>query len=170
MNGNKVQLTVLWVERSSSFCSFPWTWTWTRWLPMKFQNSAGCVPWTTRSRCSFLCIPLFLRLPLHNSAAYVYGTVYPALQWSVMQQGISWKVILLVIVTIPSNFAMYTSLDWPATFYAGNLIWAVLGFASTGILFAGIWNIWKQSAIPFHWSKQVLRRGRDLNSWGAGHQ
>jgi len=58
-----------------------------------------------------------------------------------MQQGISFGVVLLVIAAIPSNFAIYTSLDWPATFYAGNLIRAVLGFASTGILFVRIWNI-----------------------------
>jgi hypothetical protein len=75
------------------------------------------------------------------TAAYVFDTVYPALQESVMQQGISFGVVLLVIAAIPSNFAMYTSLDWPATFYAGNLIWAVLGFVSTGILFVRIWNI-----------------------------
>jgi len=75
------------------------------------------------------------------TAAYIFDTVYPALRGSVMQKGISFGVILLVNVAIPWNFAMYTSLDWPATFYAGNLIWAVLGFVSTGILFARIWNI-----------------------------
>jgi hypothetical protein len=75
------------------------------------------------------------------TAAFVFDAVYPALHGSVMQKGISFGVILLVIVAIPSNFAMYTSLDWPVTFYVGNLIWAVLGFLSTGILFARIWNI-----------------------------
>jgi hypothetical protein len=74
------------------------------------------------------------------AAAYVYDAVHPALQGSVVQKGVLFGVILLVIVAIPSNFAMYTSMDWPVTFYIGNLIWAVIGFLLTGIIFARVWN------------------------------
>jgi hypothetical protein len=84
----------------------------------------------------FFVYPFVLAL----AAAYVYDAVHPALQGSGMQKGISFGAILLVIVAIPSNFAMYTSMDWPVTFYIGNLIWAVIGFFLTGIIFARIWK------------------------------
>jgi hypothetical protein len=74
------------------------------------------------------------------AAAYVYDAVHPALPGSGMRKGVSFGILLLVIVAIPSNFAMYTSMDWPVMFYIGNLIWAVLGFLLTGIVFARIWN------------------------------
>jgi hypothetical protein len=74
------------------------------------------------------------------TAAYLYEILHPSLQGSVMQKGVAFGIILLVIMAIPSNFAMYTSLDWPVSFYAGNLIWAVAGFVSMGILFAWIWS------------------------------
>jgi len=75
------------------------------------------------------------------AAAYVFDIVHPALPGSGMQKGVSFGVLLLVIVAIPSNFAMYTSMDWPITFYIGNLIWAAIGFLLAGIIFARIWNI-----------------------------
>jgi ABC-type antimicrobial peptide transport system permease subunit len=58
-----------------------------------------------------------------------------------MQKGITFGIILFIIVAIPSNFAMYTSLDWPVSFSVGNLIWAVIGFILTGIVFAKIWKL-----------------------------
>jgi len=74
------------------------------------------------------------------AAGYLFDLLCPVLSGSVMQKGVSFGIILLVIVAIPSNFAMYTSMDWPVSFYVGNLIWAVTGFLSSGILFARIWN------------------------------
>jgi len=74
------------------------------------------------------------------AAAYLFDILSTVLSGSVMQKGVSFGIILLVIVAIPSNFAMYTSMDWPVSFYVGNLIWAVTGFLSSGILFARIWN------------------------------
>jgi len=74
------------------------------------------------------------------AAAYLFDILSTVLSGSVMQKGVSFGIILLVIVALPSNFAMYTSMDWPVSFYLGNLIWAVTGFLSAGILFARIWN------------------------------
>jgi len=74
------------------------------------------------------------------AAAYLYDILHPLLQGSVIQKGTAFGLILLVIVAIPSNFAMYTSMDWPVSFYIGNLIWATAGFVAMGILFARIWN------------------------------
>jgi hypothetical protein len=74
------------------------------------------------------------------AAAYVFDIVYPVLPGSGMQKGVSFGILLLVIIAIPSNFAMYTSMDWPVTFYIGNLIWAVIGFILTGMVFARIWK------------------------------
>lgn len=74
------------------------------------------------------------------AAAYLYDLLHPVLAGSVMQKGFAFAIVLLVVIAIPSEFAMYTSMDWPVTFYIGNLIWSVAGFLSTGILFARIWN------------------------------
>jgi hypothetical protein len=74
------------------------------------------------------------------TAAYLFDILQPVLPAPVMQKGLAFGIILIVILAIPSDFAMYTSMDWPITFYLGNLVWAVAGFLSTGILFARIWN------------------------------
>jgi hypothetical protein len=75
------------------------------------------------------------------AAAYVFDIIHPALPQSGVQKGVSFGILLLVIMAIPSNFAMYTAMDWPVTFYIGNLIWAFAGFLLTGIIFARIWKL-----------------------------
>jgi hypothetical protein len=74
-------------------------------------------------------------------AAGVSDLVHPTLPHPVTNKGLSFGLIMIVLVAIPSNFAMYTSMNWPLTFYIGNLIWAGAGFVLTGLVFARIWNM-----------------------------
>jgi hypothetical protein len=75
------------------------------------------------------------------AAAYVFDIIHPVLPGSGMKKEVLFSTVMLIIVAIPSNFAMFTSMDWPVTFYIGNLIWALTGFFLTGIIFNKIWNL-----------------------------
>ncbi len=75
------------------------------------------------------------------AAAYLYDTLCPILRGTLLQNGLFFGGLLLVIIAIPSNFAMYTSMVWPVTFYLGNAIWSIAGFMATGLLYAWIWQV-----------------------------
>jgi hypothetical protein len=75
------------------------------------------------------------------SAAWAFDSIHTALSGSGITKGISFGIFLLILGAIPSNFAMFTSMDWPVSFYIGNSIWAVFGFLLTGILYSKIWRV-----------------------------
>ena len=96
----------------------------------------------------------FYPFVLAFGAAWVFDLVHPALPHPATNKGLSFGLIMIILVAIPSNFAMYTSMDWPLTFYIGNLIWAESGFVLTGLVFARIWN--RETVIPRFSMAQVI--------------
>ena len=74
------------------------------------------------------------------AAAYAYDTVHPSLAGSGWHKGVSFGIFLIILVAIPSDFAMVTSLDLPVTFFISNLIWAIVGFLLAGTIFSRIWS------------------------------
>ncbi len=75
------------------------------------------------------------------AAAWSFNIVKSCLAGSGIQKGITFGILLLVLIAIPSNFAMFTSMNWPVSFYIGNLISAVIGYPLLGILYAKVWNV-----------------------------
>jgi hypothetical protein len=74
------------------------------------------------------------------AAAWFFGNVRNCIAGSGSQKGITFGIMLFLIIAIPSNFAMFTSMNWPVSFYIGNLITAVIGYPLLGILFTRLWS------------------------------
>jgi hypothetical protein len=71
------------------------------------------------------------------AAAIVFDTVEP-LKGMQMQKGLMFGVLLLIIMTIPSLYVMYTSMTWPVAFYISTGFWEAVSFPIAGIIFARI--------------------------------
>jgi len=106
-------------------------------IPYDITRFEGMRPMEDPVMTLFYFYPFVLAL----GAAGVFDLVHPALPHPATNKGLSFGLIMIVLVAIPSNFAMYTSMNWPLTFYIGNLIWAGAGFVLTGLVFARIWNL-----------------------------
>jgi hypothetical protein len=48
-------------------------------------------------------------------------------------------VILLLLITLPSLFVIFSSMLYPTGFYIANFLTGVIGFPVLGCLFAWIW-------------------------------
>ena len=55
--------------------------------------------------------------------------------------GLTFGAILILLVTVPSMFVIYSSMTYPAGFYIGNILFGLIGFPVLGILYARIWGV-----------------------------
>jgi hypothetical protein len=55
--------------------------------------------------------------------------------------GFTFGLILILLVTVPSMFVIYSSMTYPAGFYIGNILFGLIGFPALGILYARIWGV-----------------------------
>jgi len=67
---------------------------------------------------------LFFAYPfvLSFAVAWDFDRINGAVTGSGREKGVAFGILLIVLVALPSNYAMYTSMDWPVSFYIGNLI------------------------------------------------
>jgi hypothetical protein len=54
--------------------------------------------------------------------------------------GLTFGLILILLVTVPSMFVIYSSMDYPRGFYVANILFGAIGFPVLGILYARIWG------------------------------
>jgi len=57
------------------------------------------------------------------------------------QKGFQFSALLILILTIPILYVMYTSMNWPIDFYISSMIWEIIGFLMIGALYVRIWKI-----------------------------
>ena len=55
--------------------------------------------------------------------------------------GLSFGLVLILLVTVPGMFVIYSSMTYPAGFYIGNILFGLIGFPALGMLFARIWGL-----------------------------
>jgi hypothetical protein len=55
--------------------------------------------------------------------------------------GLTFGAILILLVTVPGMFVIYSSMTYPPGFYIGNLLTGLIGFPALGMLFARIWGV-----------------------------
>ena len=90
---------------------------------------------------------LFFAYPfvLSFTSAIVFDRVKAALGGSCCGgsccAGFTFGLILLLLVTVPSMFVMYSSMSYPIGFYIGNLLVGIIGFPAVGMLYARIWGV-----------------------------
>ena len=55
--------------------------------------------------------------------------------------GLTFGLILILLVTVPGMFVIYSSMVYPTGFYIGNILFGLIGFPALGMLYARIWGI-----------------------------
>jgi hypothetical protein len=87
---------------------------------------------------------LFFAYPfvLSFATAIVFDRVKGALASSCCGgAGLTFGLILLLLITVPSMFVIYTSMDYPRGFFVENILFGVIGFPALGMLYARIWGV-----------------------------
>ncbi len=54
--------------------------------------------------------------------------------------GLTFGLILFLLVTIPGMFVIFSSMNYPTGFYIGNFLVGIIGFPAVGMLYARIWG------------------------------
>jgi hypothetical protein len=73
--------------------------------------------------------------------AIVFDMVKGALTGTQVQKGLQYSALLVVIMTIPSLFVMYSSMTWPVDFYISTLLWEITGFLIISAINVKIWQV-----------------------------
>jgi len=86
---------------------------------------------------------LFFAYPfvLSFTSAIVFDRVKAALEGSCTGPGLTFGLILFLLVTVPGMFVIYSSMNYPIGFYIGNLLVGIIGFPAVGMLYARIWGV-----------------------------
>jgi hypothetical protein len=74
------------------------------------------------------------------AAAIVFDGVRECLKGDQIQKGLMFGGLLLILMTVPSLYVMFTSMTWPVDFYVSTGIWEMISFPLMGIMFARIWK------------------------------
>ena len=85
---------------------------------------------------------LFFAYPfvLSFTSATTFDRVRAALKGSRCGPGLSFGLILFLLVTIPGMFVIFSSMNYPPGFYIGNFLVGIIGFPAVGMLYARIWG------------------------------
>ena len=54
--------------------------------------------------------------------------------------GLTFGLILFLLVTVPGMFVTFSSMTYPPGFYIGNILFGIIGFPAVGILYARLWS------------------------------
>ncbi|MDD1663897.1 MAG: hypothetical protein LUQ32_00935 [Methanomicrobiales archaeon] len=86
---------------------------------------------------------LFFAYPfvLSFASAIAFDRVKDALKGSCGGAGLTFGLILFLLVTVPGMFVIFSSMNYPLGFYIGNLLVGIIGFPAVGMLYARIWGI-----------------------------
>jgi len=55
--------------------------------------------------------------------------------------GYNFGLILILLVTVPGMFVVFSSMTYPPGFYIGNILFGVIGFPAVGMLYGRIWRL-----------------------------
>jgi len=85
---------------------------------------------------------LFFAYPfiLSFTSATAFDRVRAALKGSRCGTGLTYGLILFLLVTIPGMFVIFSSMNYPPGFYIGNILVGIIGFPAVGLLYTRIWG------------------------------
>jgi len=105
-------------------------------LPYNIFDIPGMRPVTDPVAALFFLYPFVVAI----AAAILYDIIDPVLPGKTVQKGIAYGLLLVVIVTIPNQYIIWSSMYYPMGFYLSNILSGIVGFPFFGILCARIWG------------------------------
>lgn len=82
----------------------------------------------------------FYPFVLAFAAAILFRLLRGVLEGTLLERGLKFGLILIILVTIPSLFIIFSTMLYPTGFYIANLLTAILGFPSLGVIYSKIWE------------------------------
>ncbi|HWQ19947.1 MAG TPA: hypothetical protein VN455_09240 [Methanotrichaceae archaeon] len=73
-------------------------------------------------------------------ASLVFALTGSAIRGTVINRGITFGLVLLMLVTIPNQFVIYTSMTYPLGFFISNILAGLIGFPVLGIIIAAVFE------------------------------
>ena len=105
-------------------------------LPYDIFDLPGMRPVTDPVAVLFFFSPFVLA----GAAAVLYDVIDPVLPGRTVRKGFVYGLLLVVIVTIPNQFVIWSSMYYPSGFYLSNILSGIVGFPLFGMLCARIWR------------------------------
>jgi len=105
-------------------------------LPYTIFEIPGMRPMTDPFAALFFLYPFVLAF----TAGILYDFIHPVLRGDSARNGVVFGLLLFIVVTIPNQFVIWSSMYYPAGFYLSSILYGIIGFPLFGILCVVIWG------------------------------
>jgi hypothetical protein len=72
-------------------------------------------------------------------SAILFDILHPVLKGGTARKGMVFGYLLFILIVIPSQFVVFSSMYFPAGFYIANLLNGIIGYPLFGILCTLLW-------------------------------
>jgi hypothetical protein len=103
--------------------------------PYNIFDIPGMRPMTDPIALLFFLYPFVIAFV----SAILFDLIRPCLKGGTVRKGIVFGYLLFLLIVIPSQFVVFSSMSFPNGFYFGNLLNGIIGYPLFGILCALLW-------------------------------
>ena len=105
-------------------------------LPHNIFEIPGMRPMTDPVAVLFFLYPFVLAF----TTGILYDFIHPVLRGDSVRKGVVFGLLLFIVVTIPNQFVIWSSMYYPTGFYISSILYGIIGFPLFGILCVVIWG------------------------------
>jgi hypothetical protein len=103
--------------------------------PYNIFDIPGMRPMTDPIALLFFLYPFVIAFV----SAILFDLIRPCLKGGTVRKGIVFGYLLFLLIVIPSQFVVFSSMSFPNGFYFANLLNGIIGYPLFGILCALLW-------------------------------
>ncbi len=74
------------------------------------------------------------------AAAFVFAFAKGAIKGRTNKKGVTFGLLLFVLVTLPNRFVIYTSMTYPLGFFISDILAGLVGLPMLGFIFANVYQ------------------------------
>jgi len=105
-------------------------------VPYNILDIPGMRPATDPVSVLFFFYPFVISF----ASAILFDFLNPVLMGGIGRRGVIFGILLIILITIPNQFVIYTSMYYPAGFYLSSILNGLIGFPLFGMLCAWIFG------------------------------
>jgi hypothetical protein len=106
-------------------------------VPYNIFDIPGMRPATDPITAFFYIYPFIISFV----SAILFDFLNPVLTGGIGRRGAIFGTLLIILITIPNQFVIYTSMYYPAGFYLSSILNGLIGFPLFGMLCAWIFGV-----------------------------
>ncbi len=105
-------------------------------MPYNIFEIPGMRPMTDPVAVLFFFYPFVLAF----AGALLFDFMHMVLKGENVRKGVVFGMLLFILVTIPNQFVIWSSMYYPTGFYLSSILSGIIGFPLFGILCATLWG------------------------------